>query len=93
MPMWCRTLKQIEPNVGLRDVIAHGQVRLEEEARFVRIGHRDPADDNANVPRALQDVNAGVRIARMNVDLLVLLGASVHRRPMEADVAADFVDG
>src|SRR5262249_40012550 len=45
-----------------------------------------------DVPRAVQDVDALVRVVRVDEDLLVLLEPSVHRVPVEANQAAQLLD-
>ncbi len=46
-------------------------------------------EPHADVARAAQDVDAMMRVARVDEDLLVLLEPGVHRVPAERDVPAD----
>ena len=57
------------------------------------VGHHDSVDLDLHVAAAAQDVDAAVRVARVDDHLLVLLEPVVHRGPVDAQVVADRLDG
>ena len=80
--------EQVHPDVGLRQIVASGQSRLEQERRASRLRHDLARHHDSHVARAVEHVHALVRIARVHVDLVVLLEPGVHLRPLERHVVA-----
>ena len=84
-----RRREQVLTHVEHRYVVAHGQPGLEEQRRRVGVGDRLAVDGDAHVARAGEDVDPLVRVARMHVDLLVLLVPRIELVPVEGDVAGE----
>src|SRR5215469_6719348 len=84
--------EQVYAHVELRDVVASRQPRLEQQRRPVRVGDLQVVYLDFDVPRAVQDVDARVRVVWVDEDLLVLLEPSVHGVPLEADQVTQPLD-
>ena len=76
-----------------RHVVARAETGLEEEGRLLRLRDRHSVDLDPDMARARKDVHAGVRIAGMCEDLLVLLVPCVHRVPLEPDCVTQLLEG
>jgi hypothetical protein len=84
--------EQVHAHVDLRDVVASRQPRLEQQRRPVRVGDLHAVHLDLDVPGAVQDVDARVRVVWVDENLLVLLEPSVHGVPVEADQVAQLLD-
>src|ERR1700738_2756960 len=63
--------QQVHPDVREREVVAGGQAGLEQDARLAAVCDGDPVDLDPDVPRAGQDVDPGIGVARVDVDRLL----------------------
>src|SRR5215469_11933843 len=80
-------LEQIHTHIQLRNVVTGRQSSLEEEYGPASIPQCHALNLHAHVPRTVDRVDPGVRISRMNEDLLILLEPRVHLIPEKGEVA------
>ena len=74
-----------EVDVGPVDVIARREPRLEAEDGRGGLGQDDALGLDAQAPARPERVDAGVGVARVDEDLLVLFEPRIESRPGEAD--------
>ncbi len=79
-------VQDLRSDVLARQIEAHGQIGLEEEVRARGVGQHSSVDRDADVPRAVQDVDPVERVARVADDPLVLLVPGVEGGEVEDHV-------
>ena len=84
--------EQVEPHIGLGEVVAGRQPGFEQQGRMIGFGDHDAVDLDANRTRARQHVDAGVRVARVDAHFLVLLEPVIERAPGERDQLAQLLE-
>jgi hypothetical protein len=84
--------KQPDLDVRLGQVEPGHQSGLEQDAWAPAVRHGDAVELDTDMPGALQHVNARVRVARVDVHLLVFFEPRVHRVPVEPHVIDDPAD-
>jgi hypothetical protein len=82
-------LEELRPHVLTGQVVAHREDGLQQHPGPGRLGDDGAADADAHSSGAPQDVDAGVRVAGVDEDLIVLLEHAVHRVPVEGDESGD----
>src|SRR5262249_20972279 len=82
-------LEEVHANVGLREVVARRERRLEEDPRPRALGDELAADANTDGTRARERLDPVERVVRVPDELLVLLEPAIRGRPGDADVALD----
>jgi hypothetical protein len=82
----------VEGDIGAVEVVAGRQAGLEHQHRRARLGQRHALERGPDVPVRAERVDADIRVAGVDEDLLVLLIPRIERVPVEAGRACHPVD-